>query len=348
MSESMDLTGLGWNLFFEQQLDPGENESAIKARISAHHGSQVIVLSETGEHAIPIQLTESCGDLAVGDWVLLETETLRGIRRLDRESLVARRAAGEAARLQLIAANIDTLFVVSSCNQDFNLSRLERYLAVAIEAKTTPIVVLTKADLCDDPYALRQQVERLHTGLMVEFLDARHPDQADILSHWCRTGKTVALVGSSGVGKSTLANSLGAGDLATAGIREDDDKGRHTTTARSMHRIRHGGWLIDNPGMRELQLTACEQGVEDLFEDVVELSQQCRFRNCRHDGDQGCALEAAVTSGQIESRRIRSYLKLRREQQRNSESMAERREKDRRMGKFYKTVQSNNRKVKKD
>ncbi len=262
--------------------------------------------------------------------------------------MIARKAAGDVARQQLIAANIDTLFIVSSCNQDFNLSRLERYLAVAIEARTTPIVVLTKADLCDDPIQLRQQVEQLHAGLIVEFLDARSTEQTESLRHWCRSGQTVALVGSSGVGKSTLANSLGAGELQTAGIRESDDKGRHTTTARSMHPMRFGGWLIDNPGMRELQLPSCEQGVDDLFEDVVELSRQCRFRNCQHAGDTGCALESAVEEGLLDERRLTSYLKLRSEQERNSESLAQRREKQRRLGKFYKSVQANNRKYKRD
>jgi ribosome biogenesis GTPase len=348
MNPIRDLPTLGWNLFFEQQLDHNDSEQWVKARVAAHHGSQIIVFTVDGEIAIPIQLTDACEDLAVGDWVLLDPDTFRGTRRLERESLIARKAAGDVARQQLIAANIDTLFIVSSCNQDFNLSRLERYLAVAIEARTTPIVVLTKADLCEDATSLRQQVERLHSGLLVEFLDARCQDQTESLGHWCRSGQTVALVGSSGVGKSTLANSLGAGELATAEIRESDDKGRHTTTARSMHRMRFGGWLIDNPGMRELQLTSCEQGVDDLFEDVVELSRQCRFTNCRHAGDTGCALESAVETGLLEARRLTSYLKLRSEQERNSATMAQRREKDRRMGKLYKSIQANNRKVKKD
>lgn len=348
MSVTCDLTSLGWNLFFEQQLDAGESERWVKARVAAHHGSQIVALTVAGELAIPIQLASARGDLAVGDWVLLEPGTHRVVRRLERESLIARRAAGEVAKQQLIAANIDTLFIVCSCNQDFNLSRLERYLAVAIEARTIPIVVLTKADLCEDPASLRQQVERLHSGLVVEFLDARCTEQTEALTHWCRTGQTVALVGSSGVGKSTLANSLGANELQTAGIRESDDKGRHTTTARSMHRMRPGGWLIDNPGMRELQLPGCEHGVDDLFEDIVELSRQCRFRNCRHDADTGCALKSAVESGLLEARRFNSYLKLRAEQERNSESLAQRRDRDRRMGKFYKSVQAHNRKSKQD
>jgi ribosome biogenesis GTPase len=347
MPASGALHRIGWKAFFEQQLEPGE-ESLIPARIAAHHGSQVILFSAAGELALDIQLMDACGDIAVGDWILLNSTGQRAKRRLDRETLISRKAAGQVAKEQLIAANVDTLLIVSSCNQDFSLSRFERYLAVAFESKTTPVVVLTKSDLCVDPAELRQQVERLHTGLVVETLDARDPDQVAVLDHWCRPGQTVALVGSSGVGKSTLANSLGANHLATAAIRADDDKGRHTTTSRSMHAMRQGGWLIDNPGMRELQLPSCEQGVADVFEDVMAFTRHCRFRNCRHESDAGCAAVAAVEAGELDGRRLKSFLKLRSEQERNSESMAERRDKDRKLGKFYKSVQANNRKVKKE
>lgn len=347
MAASDALHQFGWNAFFEQQLEPGE-QSLIAARVAAHHGGRVILLAAEEELALDIQLLDACEDVAVGDWILLNSTGERATRRLERETLISRKAAGQVAKEQLIAANVDTLLIVSSCNQDFSLSRLERYLAVAFESKTTPVIVLTKSDLCDDPAELRQQVERLHTGLIVETLDARDSEQVTVLDHWCRPGQTVALVGSSGVGKSTLANSLGADHLATAGIRADDDKGRHTTTSRSMHLMRQGGWLIDNPGMRELQLPSCEQGVADVFEDVIAFTRQCRFRNCRHENDAGCAAVAAVEAGELDGRRLRSFLKLRSEQERNSESMAERREKDRKQGKFYKSVQANNRKVKKE
>ncbi len=287
---------------------------------------------------MPVSLTEACGGIAVGDWVLMDSATKRFLRRLDRNTVIRRMAAGEAAREQVIAANIDALLIVSSCNQEFNLSRLERYLAVALESGAIPVVVLTKADLCGEAAGLRKQVERLHAGLVVETIDARCPEQAGVLEYWCRTGQTIALVGSSGVGKSTLANTLGVGHLLTATIREGDDKGRHTTTSRSMHRVRFGGWLIDNPGMREFQVVGCEQGVEDLFQDMFQLAKQCRFRDCQHTGDAGCALAAAVENGVLESRRLRSFLKLQSEQARNSETLADRRENDRKRGRFYKSI----------
>ena len=343
------LQGLGWKPHFQQQLTEEEEKLHLPARVAAHHGSQIELLGAGQAYSLSSPLFRNFEvEVAVGDWILLDEIGQRPVRILDRLTLLERKAAGNEVRSQPIAANVDTLFIVSSCNQEFNLSRLERYLAVALESGATPVVVLTKADLHSDPAALRQQAERLHTGLIVETLDARNDDEAEGLFDWCRIGQTVALVGSSGVGKSTLAMALGSGFLETGGIREDDAKGRHTTTARSMHRLAAGGLLIDNPGIRELQLAECDQGVADLFEDVVSYFKSCRYRNCRHQGDAGCAVEAAVASGQIDERRVKNYFKLQSEQRRNSESLAERRKRDRQLGKFYKTVQSHNRKNKMD
>lgn len=338
-----ELSKLGWKPCFEQQLPPEDDSPLVVARVSAHFGSQLLLLGEEGEFRIPIQLADSCGDIAVGDWLVLDGEDHRVLQRLERQTLLYRKAAGEEVKPQMIAANIDTLFIVCSCNEDFNLSRIERYLALAFQAGATPVVVLTKADLSEDAAELRQQTERLHPGLLVETIDARQPSEVEVLLPWCGPGQTVALLGSSGVGKSTMANALGArgwdsGDLATGEIREHDGKGRHTTTWRSLHLLPSGGVLVDNPGMRELQLPACEEGITDLFEDILVIAQDCRFNNCNHEGDAGCAVEAAIDTGELDERRYHSFMKLSREQERNSQSLAERREKDRERGKMYKSI----------
>lgn len=342
-------TEIGWKPFFENQVSVDESKSLLAARVSAHHGSQVLVLSEEGELSLPTSIVmvdeEGFPDastefswVAVGDWLLLEPNTHRVVRRLERTTLLQRKAAGETVKPQLIAANVDTVFLVSSCNQDFNLSRLERYLALILDSDALPVIVLTKADLCEDPAEFRREAENLHPGLIVETLDARDPGQANVLNDWCRVGQTVSLLGSSGVGKSTLTNAIGGLELKTTSIREDDDKGRHTTTARSMHRLEGGGWLIDNPGMRELQLASCDSGLVDLFADVLEFAADCRFRDCSHQGDAGCAVQAAVESGDLDARRFQNYLKLEAEQLRNSTSLAQRREKERKTGQMYKNV----------
>ncbi len=332
------LHDLGWKRYFEQQISDSEMQDCEVVRVGAHFGSQVLLLTASEERTLPTSLIEACGAVTVGDWLLLDTITHRGLRRLERESLIARKAAGEVAKSQLIAANIDTLFIVSSCNHDFNLSRLERYLALASESQVNPVVVLTKSDLVEDSELLQQQASHLKSGLVVELIDARDTQQTSVLSDWCRKRQTVAIVGSSGVGKSTLAMSLGVEALKTQEIREDDSKGRHTTTARSIHRLNSGGLLIDTPGMRELQLADCEEGVAEVFDEIIELAQLCRFRNCNHNGDPGCAVEEAIERGELSPRRLKNYQKLQAEQARNAQSLHERRQESRKLGQFYKSV----------
>jgi len=339
------LRAIGWKPFFEQQVAAEVLDGAVVARVSAHFGSQVLVVGASGEFRIPTQLAESAGEIAVGDWLVLNAQDHRAVQRLERLTLLFRKASGEEVKPQAIAANIDTIFIVSSCKEDFNLSRIERYLALAIQAGATPVVVLTKSDLCDDVAALRRQVERLHVGLIVETLDARQSAEAEALTAWCGPGQTVALLGSSGVGKSTLANSLGAGSLATGEIREKDGRGRHTTTSRSLHPLPSGGVLVDNPGIRELQLPACEDGVLEVFDDVVRIAEGCRFSDCSHDGDAGCAVAAALESGDLDPRRFANFQKLSAEQAHNSRSLAERHERDRKMGRRIKSILKQKRRV---
>ena len=362
--KSPSLRVLGWKPAFEQQLTIEEEECFTPVRVAAHYGSGVLCFAapesfnghgasapsapELHEWSLPIGVTQTCGELAVGDWLLLDQKSERAVRRLERQTVLARKAAGERAETQLIASNLDTLFIVCSCNHDFNPSRLERYLALAAEADIDPVIVLTKSDLCSDPHQLRQQASALKRGLIVECMDARDPSQAEALADWCRVGQTVALVGSSGVGKSTLAMTLGAGELATSGIREDDSKGRHTTTARCLHQLNSGGLLIDTPGMREIQLTECEAGVAEVFDDVLEFAESCRFRDCAHEEEPGCAVQAAIDAGLLDPRRLKSYRKLQSEQARNSQSLRQQRHDSRKRGQMYKTIQATKRRLKGD
>ncbi len=285
--------------------------------------------------------------MAVGDWVVLDQHA-HFIRLLERQSLFSRKAAGSHITEQLITANVSTLFIVCSLNDDFNLSRIERYLAIAYEADVEPVIVLTKADLCSDCDDKRAQVQSLDSMLMIEVVNALDASQCQGLLTWCSQGKTVAFMGSSGVGKSTLVNSL-IGDVtqSTGGIRENDSKGRHTTTSRSLHLLASGGVLIDTPGMRELQIHDCADGVGQTFSDIQTLVEQCRFGDCQHTNEPGCAVVNALNEGSIDIRRINNYIKLMREQERNSASLAQQRSKDKQFTKFCRNVQNEKRSCKK-
>lgn len=332
------LQRLGWKRFFDTQLTPQERAGCRVVRVWAHHGGQLLVRTETEEFAIPVALAQAAEDVAVGDWLVLDADTGRVARALERSSLLSRVAAGLNVRTQHIAANIDTILIVMSCNEDFNLSRTERYLTLVLQSGATPVVVLTKADLVEDRWSLIRQVEQLHDGLVVDAIDARDPAQAASLVAWCGPGQTVALVGSSGVGKSTIANSLGTRQQQVGDIREADGKGRHTTTWRSLHLLASGGVLIDNPGMRELKLPGCEEGVAEVFVDVLKISDRCRFQDCRHQGDAGCAFPDAIAAGEIDERRFESFLKLDAEQQHYDRTLQERRQRDRQFGRMYKAT----------
>ncbi|NVK24799.1 MAG: ribosome small subunit-dependent GTPase A [Gammaproteobacteria bacterium] len=351
MSTTFSLNQLGWQSFYQQQLSLNEFESSTPARIVEHHRSEYVLQTEQSQ--IKLNITSSLPPMTVGDWLLL-SEDHQFERLLERKSKISRKASGSKLKEQLIAANIDTLFIVSSFNHDFNLSRFERYLAIAHEAEVEPVIVLTKQDLCDGQQAhYLTQLQELDPYLLVESVNSTDHESVNALSAWCKPGKTISFIGSSGVGKSTLVNTLMSSAhtaerlQATGAIREDDSKGRHTTTSRSLHFMPSGSVLIDTPGMRELQLAACESGVSQTFADVEQLANACRFSDCQHQTEPGCAVRAALESGELEQRRFDNYIKLMREQARNSASLQQQRAQDKALGKMYRRVMGETQKIKK-
>lgn len=345
MNTHKTLNQLGWQIFFQQQLTLEELEHTIIARVTQPHRTEYLLLSEQG--SIHLMIHESMPKLTVGDWVLLHKNG-QFIRVLERSTLLTRKASGSKVDEQLIAANVDVLFIVTSLNDDLNESRLERYLALAKQAGIFPVIVLTKADLCERVDDFRHRVQALDPLLMIEVVNALEEESCQSLASWCSNQKTVAFIGSSGVGKSTLMNTLMKESVQQSGaIREDDSKGRHVTTSRSLYCLPAGGVLIDTPGMRELQLVDCEIGIQETFSDIEALTQHCRFSDCQHQTEPGCHVQLAISQGQLEQRRLNNFLKLSVEQARNSETLAVKRERSKQLGKLYKTTQSHSRQNKK-
>ncbi|SLN47607.1 Putative ribosome biogenesis GTPase RsgA [Aquimixticola soesokkakensis] len=334
-----DVTLLGWSDTFADQITP-EEAGLVPLRLSEVRRNRVMALTpalDVVEMALSGDMVAT--DLAVGDFALGDMDAGRLARVLERRSVIRRRAAGATAAAQLIAANIDTLFITTSCNADFNEARLERYVALAIEAETTPVVILTKADKAlGTPAEYLARAEAISPRVEAIAINAKDLDDIARLEHWCGTGQTIALVGSSGVGKSTIGKRLSGADLATGDIREDDAKGRHTTTARSMHRMHAGGWLIDTPGMRELALVDTAAGIATLFEDITDLETDCKFSDCKHQTEPGCAVQAAVRAGRLNAERLERWRKLKAEDAANSETIAETRQRGRKFSKTYKSA----------
>lgn len=336
MKSPYSLPQLGWNHFFQQQLSLEEYETCTPARVFGQERSVLQVINEHGALSLPV--TATMEPMTVGDWVLLDRAD-RFHRTLDRSSLFFRKAVGAKNRRQLISANVDTVFLVSSMNQDFNLNRLERYLALTAETDVESVIVLTKADCCETPQEYISRGQVLGESLAVLGVNSLDRTSVKQLNSWCQPGKTVAFLGSSGVGKSTLVNTLLDETVQrTQSIRQDDDKGRHTTSSRSMHLLPSGALLLDTPGMRELQLVDCEQGVDETFSEISDLARRCRFSDCSHQDEPDCAVREAIESGKVEERRLLSYRKLRKEQAFNSATLAERRAHDREFGKHVRSV----------
>ena len=328
------LQSYGFVPFFMRQVSPEEIEQRRVGRVTEVQRSLITIFDGIEERSIPLasywHKAAPEDRPTVGDWVALDDQCMRVERVLDRKSIFRRIAAGAKTEIQLIAANIDLLFVVTSCNEEFKESRLERYLALAVEAGVIPVVVLTKMDLSDDSDSYVERARNVQSGIPVESINSLDRSTFDGVKAWIEHGSTIALVGSSGVGKSTLLNTLTKSDIAaTNKIREDDKKGRHTTSHRALYRLADGGLVIDVPGIRELRVAEVDAALATVFDDIETMATNCMFSDCHHEFEPGCAVRNAVENGDIDARRLQNYLKLLRENERNSASLADRRSQER-------------------
>lgn len=331
------LNLLGWQSFFQQQLDIDEWYNSVPVRVVEQHRNRLVV--DSGSDTFQLPVTEKESECVVGDWLLLN-ENHDVNRVFERKSYFARRAAGSKLEKQAITANVDVAFVLCSLNDDFNLNRIERYLALVNEAGCEPVVMLTKADLANDGLEKREQVQNLSSMLRVEVIDCHDVALVNQLSDWLKPQTSIVLLGSSGVGKSTLSNTLAQTQQKTSAIREQDSKGRHTTTGRYLLKLASGAVLIDTPGMRELQLSDVTAGLEQTFSEIEALASSCKFVNCSHSNETKCAIQQAISDGSLTERRFLNYQKLRKENQFNTASLRERRAHDKSLTKMYKRVQS--------
>lgn len=338
MSNFTSLGRLGWQAYFQQQLSLDEWDNAIPARVIEQNKSEITV--STGSDTFNIALLATMPEMIVGDWLILDSQQ-HILRLLDRKTCFSRKSAGSKLKKQLISANVDVAFIMSSMNDDFNLNRLERFLSLVNESGAEPVVLLSKSDQAATPESFVEQIQQLDPFLTVEAVNCLDRESVNKLSPWLKEGATIAALGTSGVGKSTLVNTLlGEYRQSTGDIREDDYKGRHTTTRRSLIALDSGAVILDTPGMREIQLADCKEGIAATFSDILVFSEQCKFSDCQHQSEPGCAVQEAIKSGEIDQRRLNNYLKLLREESLNSASLSERRANDKALGKFYKKTLS--------
>ena len=342
------LEPYGWNDRFAAAFAEHEGPNRVPARVVLEHTHIYRVVTAEGELLARVsgRLRHRAGARAdfpaVGDWVALEPVAHSDARIhavLPRVSRFSRRAAGDVTEEQVVAANIDTVFLVGGLDRDFNPRRLERYLVVGWESGATPVIVLNKADLVDDPRPFVAGVQAIAPGVDVHAVSTRQPQSLDVLRPFLAFGRTTALLGSSGVGKSSIVNRLVGYDLLrTQDVRVTDSRGRHTSTSRQMVVLDDGGILIDTPGMRELQLWETGETSLDAFGDVHELAASCRFRDCRHLQEPGCSVRAAVASGELAQARYDNFQKLaselaHQERQLDARAMLEQKRQSKVMGK---------------
>jgi len=317
-------TDLGWDSFFENNFEQYKNQGYVAMRIVRENRGQYVAYNEIGKFLceLPGKFrfdNEKKNQLpTVGDWVVvsvLPNEKKAMIHKiLPRKSIFSRKASGEVTEEQSIATNIDTVFIITGLDLNYNLRRIERFLSIVVDSGALPVILLNKSDLCPEYEERKLEVEAIAQGVDVHTISAFNQEDLEKLKKYIKVGETIAFLGSSGVGKSTIINALLKTDqLKVNEVSQLGSRGRHTTTFRELIVLPDGGMVIDTPGIREIQVWGDEKVVNQVFDDIQELATNCRFSDCKHENEPGCAVLEAVKNGTLDEERHKSFLKFKKE-----------------------------------